>query len=605
MECPSVQQLINQAAEEQWEELNLSRMRLVILPESIGKLTKLTVLNLQDNRLTALPESIGKLSSLVTLNLRDNRLAALPESIGKLINLTALDLTYNQLTTLPEPIEKLVNLTDLYIRYNSLKTLPESFGRLAKLTTLDFASNRLIELPESIGNLAKIRTLNCSYNSLTELPDSIGNLVTLETFNCSYNSLTELPDSIGNLVTLKTLNIRWNKLTLLPDSIINLTKLTTFDLAWNQLYTLPESIGDLTKLATISLRDNQLTLLPESIGDLTKLTDLDLRHNRLISLPESVGKLVRLNTLDIDKKLLMYIPPEVSGQGGLAIRDYFIQRLEENTDYIYEAKLLIVGEGGAGKTSLANKIIDSQYELKLTGSSDPEKSTEGIDILHFNFSYLESKIFRINIWDFGGQEIYYATHQFFLTKRSIYLLVVDTRQGNIDLNYWLEVIELLSAGSPTIIVKNEKQDRLCQVNASQLHGRFPEQLKAIFSTNLATNRGLTKILTAIQHHTSQLPHIGTPLPKTWVRVREALETNTQNYITQAEFLSLCATHGFKRQKDKLQLSGYLHDLGVFLHFKDDPVLKNWVILKPEWGTTAVYAVFRHPKSAEKLWLLYS
>ncbi|WP_347242416.1 hypothetical protein [Nostoc sp. FACHB-888] len=27
--------------------------------------------------------------------------------------------------------------------------------------------------------------------------------------------------------------------------------------------------------------------------------------------------------------------------------------------------------------------------------------------------------FRVNIWDFGGQEIYHATHQFFLTRRSL------------------------------------------------------------------------------------------------------------------------------------------------------------------------------------------
>lgn len=43
-------------------------------------------------------------------------------------------------------------------------------------------------------------------------------------------------------------------------------------------------------------------------------------------------------------------------------------------------------------------------------------------------------------------------------------------------------------------------------------------------------------------------------------------------------------------KDKLQLSGYLHDLGVCLHFQEDPLLKKTVILKPKWGTDAVYKV---------------
>jgi internalin A len=281
------------------------------------------------------------------------------------------------------------------------------------------------------------------------------------------------------------------------------------------------------------------------------------------------------------------------------VQQEFRRQQQQNIEYLYEANLIIVGEGGAGKTTLANKLIDSNYQLKHEGSEIPERSTEGIDVRRLDFIHPGGKPFRINIWDFGGQEIYHATHQFFLTKRSLYLLVTDTRQDNTDFNYWLEVIELLSESSPTLIIKNEKRDRPCQVNENQLRGRFPN-LEKVLSTNLSTNRGLPEILTAIQHLISQLPHIGTPLPKNWVHVREALETDNRNYISQPEFLTLCDTHGFKRREDKLQLSGYLHDLGVCLHFQDDPILKNWIILKPEWGTTAVYKVLDTPKVQQAL-----
>ena len=72
--------------------------------------------------------------------------------------------------------------------------------------------------------------------------------------------------------------------------------------------------------------------------------------------------------------------------------------------------------------------------------------------------------FRVNIWDFGGQEIYHATHQFFLTKRSLYVLVADTRKEDTDFYYWLNAVELLSDNSPLLIVKNEKQDRHREIN---------------------------------------------------------------------------------------------------------------------------------------------
>ncbi|GAB3508634.1 hypothetical protein GCM10027341_44680 [Spirosoma knui] len=43
-------------------------------------------------------------------------------------------------------------------------------------------------------------------------------------------------------------------------------------------------------------------------------------------------------------------------------------------------------------------------------------------------------------------------------------------------------------------------------------------------------------------------------------------------------------------KKALFLSQYFHDLGVFLHFQDDSLLRNLVFLKPEWATNAVYKI---------------
>ena len=82
------------------------------------------------------------------------------------------------------------------------------------------------------------------------------------------------------------------------------------------------------------------------------------------------------------------------------IKNYFRQLEEEGEDYLHEAKMLIVGEPGAGKTTLAKKIENRSYKLLKK-----EKSTEGIDITQWMFNMEKGKPFRINIWDFGGQEI--------------------------------------------------------------------------------------------------------------------------------------------------------------------------------------------------------
>ncbi|MGB7439478.1 MAG: COR domain-containing protein, partial [Coleofasciculaceae cyanobacterium] len=138
-------------------------------------------------------------------------------------------------------------------------------------------------------------------------------------------------------------------------------------------------------------------------------------------------------------------------------------------------------------------------------------------------------------------------------------------------------------------IKNEKQNRQCEVDERQLRGEFGN-LKEVLPTNLAENRGLPEIKQAIEQYITRLPHVGTPLPKLWVRVRSALENDSRNYINLEQYKTLCRINNLTDNTDMLRLSRYLHDLGVCLHFQDDSTLKHYVILKPEWGTTAVYKV---------------
>jgi internalin A len=405
--------------------------------------------------------------------------------------------------------------------------------------------------------------------------------------------LIEIPNSIFELTQLMKLDLSDNKLTTLPDAIAQLQNLTELYLGSNKLTSLPESIFNLQSLTSLYLNNNEITNLPESTTKLINLKRLNLFRNSLTSLPESIAKLRNLTRLVLRENQLVIPPQEVAEKGIEAIREYFRQLEEQGRDHLYEAKLLILGEGGAGKTTFAKKIANPNYILR------DEKSTTGVDVTTWSFPIEGDKSFRVNIWDFGGQEIYHATHQFFLTKRSLYALVADTRKEDTDFYYWLNVVELLSENSPLLIIKNEKQDRHRALNERQLRGKF-ENLKGELATNLSTNRGLEKVKDEIEHYIKSLPHIGSPLPKTWVRVREILEQDSRNYISLDEYLNICKNHSFAHIKDSLQLSGYLHDIGVFLHFQDEPLLRKTVILKPNWGTDAVYKVLDNKKVIENL-----
>ncbi|MCW6048986.1 leucine-rich repeat domain-containing protein [Lyngbya sp. CCAP 1446/10] len=619
---------INRAAEENLTELDLAGLELEDLPPEIGKctqleklvlgkydeekeewvgnkltefpdvvfqLTNLKILSIAHNQIKVIPEAIGQLFNLTWLYLGGNQITVIPEFIGQLSNLTHLNLHTNQIKVIPEAIGQLSNLTELILYNNQITVIAEAIEQLSNLTELYLGGNQITVIPEAIGQLSNLTELSLSYNQITVIPDAIAKLSNLTQLYLSSNQIAQLPDAIGQLSNLTQLYLFNNQITQLPDAMGQLSNLTQLDLRSNQIAQIPDAIGQLSNLTQLDLRRNQIAQIPDVIGQLSNLTHLDLNNNQIAAIPEAIRSMEKLEKLDL-RGNPMPIPREIMGgsrfgdPGDLrTILDfYFLTRDPNDTEELNEAKLLIVGEGEAGKTSLAKKLLNPDYELEKQ-----EPSTEGINVIRWEFPQANGKPFRVHLWDFGGQEIYHATHQFFLTERSLYILLVDNRRENPNLCYWLNIIELLSKSSPVFLVQNEKQDICCEINLSQQRRDFAN-LEKDFATNLASNRGLAALQRALQNRISNLDHISTPIPKRWANVRHILEnySQRQTHIEISEFYNICAGQGFKKS-DKpamLSLSKYLHDLGIILHFQKDPILKNIVILRPELATNAVYKV---------------
>lgn len=281
-------------------------------------------------------------------------------------------------------------------------------------------------------------------------------------------------------------------------------------------------------------------------------------------------------------------PPEIVARGLVAIQDYFSALFESETSQLFEAKLIIVGEGEVGKTCLACKFVDPDFDIER--NREKIASTQGIEIVDWQIETDLTDEFKINIWDFGGQEIYHATHQFFLTKRSLYLFVWDARKEDRlgGFYYWLNVVGLLSDNAPVLIVLNKADERIKEIDQGSLKAKF-DNIVGFHKVSALTGRGLPELTHDIKANITSLPHVGDTWPVVWTNVRRTLEEDERDYIDYEEYLDVCREAGLDSSQADL-LSTYLHDLGVILHFREDPLLQKIVILKPEWGTNAVYAV---------------
>ena len=598
--------------------------KLSEFPDAVLQLTNLKILNLSWNQITSIPEAIGQLSNLKQLKLSGNQITSIPEALEQLSNLTRLDLHKNQITSIPEALTQLSNLTELSLGSNQITSIPEALGQLSNLTQLSLGINQITSIPEALRQLSNLTQLNLNNNQITSIPEALGQLSNLTELDLSENQITAIPEAIGQLSNLTQLYLHKNQITSIPEALRQLSNLTQLSLGSNQITSIPEAIGQLSNLTELVLSGNEITSIPEVIGQLSNLTELDLGGNQITSIPEAIGQLSNLTELSLSDNQItsipeairdmeklekldlrgnpIPIPPEILqdeeyyAPGDLrTILDFYFQTRNPNdTEELNEAKLLIVGEGESGKTTLAHKLLNPDYQLKKQ-----EPSTEGIDVIRWEFPQANGKPFRVHIWDFGGQEIYHATHQFFLTERSLYILLVDNRRENPNLCYWLNIIELLSNSSPVLLVHNEKQDRRCEINVSQLRRDFDNLIEKPLTTNLADNRGLETLQRALQKRITTLDHISTGIPKHWAKVRHVLENYAQRktHIEVSEFYDICANQGFDKSDKQamLSLSKYLHELGIILHFqtntdKKKSILLNWVILRPEWATNAVYQV---------------
>ncbi len=442
--------------------------------------------------------------------------------------------------------------------------------------------------------------LDLSGLGINELPKELFEITQLKTLilgkyrTPQKNSISVIPKEIAKLTNLEILDLTDNKISSLPNEISNLKKLKKIVLSNNNFIHFPQEVLSLTNLEELFIGNNKISVLPKGIEQLQNLTSLRLNNNYLKSIPDGINLLHKLDYLYLFGNPIKNVQKELLGLTSKdnvcpIVKQWFLDKERGGESYVYEAKLILVGEAEAGKTSLSEKLREPSYVLKKD-----EPMTKGVEVQKWEFDYNDTQKFQANIWDFGGQDIMHATHRYFLTERSLYVLVVDVRAEKTDFYYWLNMIELFGAKSPVIIVLNEKHSFKKELPNAIL-SRFKDIIVGVFDVNLQNNEGLDKLTKVVKNSLKKLPHIGTEkMLNRWLSIRDILVAKTEPFISFEDYEKITKLD----TEQSLRISRILHELGVFLHFQNDSLLRNTIILNKSWATEAVYLVLLDKKVTE-------
>jgi Leucine-rich repeat (LRR) protein/GTPase SAR1 family protein len=624
-------------------QLDLAELGLGTCSALLKLCTHLQEIALNGNALTALPPQMG--AGLRSVWAHKNQLVSLQQGeAGWLQGVELLKLSDNALLDVA-PLAQCAALRELWLERNQLSAFPSELARVRSLQRLWLDGNLITSLPPSVRDFQHLQRLSLIGNQIAELPPEIGQMAGLQRLWLDNNLLQQLPLSFGTLSKLETLSLSGNPFKAFPAPVASLTALLELYCNETRLDELDPSIGALVNLRKLGLRNNSLRFVPQTVGHLTKLAMLDLHGNPELTSP----------------------PPETVRQGTAAIIG-FLSDLIADSCPSYRMKLMIVGQEAVGKTSLlkclTSKRVGAPSKAVSTLKSKVTRyksnlSTDGIDIEQWDRKLKMANGDTVKLifkaWDFAGQEVYYSTHSFFLSNRSIYLVVWSmlASEDQQRVPYWLQSIQARAPKAPIVLVGTHAEgleqsyiDEYSERVMRKLGQSFPNLIitvrvlfalvmtflllmmlvlsfvcdatpltfcnvlqQSFTAVSCASGLNLKLLLERLDQAARVQPFMGELLPLTYLQLEAGVEQERPKRVppvlTWDEYVKLGARCNIVRVEELVRATSLLHDMGTLLCYRGKNMsdLSQLVILDPQWLTKMMAQLISTKRSFVKDGLL--
>lgn len=521
-------------------------------------------------------------------------------------------------------------------------------------------------LPETMppGFWRTIKMYACSINKLEKLilSGKDVDMSSLVELYASHNQIRVVDTAIGYIANLRLLDLSANQIERLPTEVFSLVNLEVLDLGGNRINSIPSDIGALRKMKELYLDNNVLETLPFNLFLLEQLEILELQSNQLRKLPSTLATLTKLRIINLDDNPPLKDIPRPVLLGGVNVLRNFLEETAQRGEYCFRTKLMIVGQENVGKTNLLRSLVKgaSAKEKASTISKATEAggtlrsvqrpqarrtntlisqdvlakemfqtsgktlSTDGIDIynIHIETDMVwedqgakreERKHLTFSVWDFAGQEIYYTTHSFFLTDRSIFVVVFNLLLGpeNCRVDYWLNSVKARTPTAPIFLIGTHldkvpsKSEALATMEKLEKKYKKTFKIRGSVCVSCESLENVETFIDQLLIAAKKEPYMGAKMPASYFALEDMCLMERRNkellgvapILTWEEVSLLARKSNFMKIDESkpdaqdafdAQLSvaiDVLHLLGSVVRFKESAAgLENYVILDPQWVT---------------------
>ena len=292
------------------------------------------------------------------------------------------------------------------------------------------------------------------------------------------------------------------------------------------------------------------------------------------------------NNFEFDKnelQLRLQVPGPVKEQGAAEVAKHIIALRKQGEKETKEARIILIGSKGAGKTSLSRKLRNAYFPMPRK-----EASTAGVNTSKLKLIPNETT----HLWDFGGHVIIQSAHKCFMSAECVYVLVIDgrTEQGIDEYRKWLSTVKTYSGGKAQVFIVLNKVDSHSRTLPERLSAEFPGLIAGFYPFNIKRDKKkLREFKSVIKDYVEE--NFTRKLPKKYFNVKQELEKQFKKYRKE-----ILENTDVQKIVSEINLEGgskdvlnYLNTLGVALSYDNIPD----IVLNPSWISNGIYTIINH------------